>query len=342
MAKKSRKDKLMERADSVQDSVPEKRPVPRPAAIVAIGIVLLLLGLTVGIVIDVVTKPAPVRPSTSQSTLKPKPAAPPTIINAPRQSSIFDEGELARASREPVRRFTPMVLNAVPTDVPEDQPAVAIVIDDMGLDRNRGTRVAALPGPLTLSFLTYANDLNTQSDAANASGHEVMAHIPMEPVGSADSGPGAIETSATAAEIRARLDDYLNGWSGYVGVNNHMGSLFTADRAAMDVVMVELQSRGLLWLDSRTGSNSVGELSAAAIGVPHVGRDIFLDNEDDRFAIDDQLRKVEALALSRGVAVAIGHPRDNTIQALAAWLPTLEDKGIALIPITEAVRRTGR
>ena len=342
MARKSRKAKLMERAEGVQDVIPDKRPVPRPAAIVAIGVVLLFLGLTVGIVIDIVTKPAPVRPAPQQSAAQPKPAAPPAIVNAPKTTSIFDEGELARATREPVRRFTPMALNAVPSDAPADWPVVAIVIDDMGLDRNRGARVTALPGPLTLSYLTYSDGLTAQADAARDSGHEVMAHVPMEPEGSADPGPGALVLGTTAAEIRARLDAYLNGWSGYVGINNHMGSRLTADRPTMDVVMSELQTRGLLWLDSKTGAGTVGEASAAALGVPHIGRDVFLDNEDARAAIDEQLGKVEALARSQGYAVAIGHPRDLTIQALAAWLPTLEQKGIALVPITEIVRRAGR
>jgi polysaccharide deacetylase 2 family uncharacterized protein YibQ len=39
-------------------------------------------------------------------------------------------------------------------------PVVAIVIDDMGLEQFCGARGAALPGPLTLSFLTYADELN--------------------------------------------------------------------------------------------------------------------------------------------------------------------------------------
>ena len=342
MARKSRKDKLMERADSVEDSIPQKRPVPRPAAIVAMGVVLLFLGLTVGIVIDVVTKPDPVRPSFSQSNMKPKPAPAPAVVNAPRSTSIFDESARDSASREPLRRFTPMTLNAVPSDAPEDWPVVAIVIDDMGLDRRRGDRITALPGPLTLSFLTYAEGLNAQADAAREAGHEVLAHVPMEPEGNADPGPGALVLGATPTDIRNRLDAYLNDWSGYVGINNHMGSRLTADRASMDVVMAELQTRGLLWLDSRTGTGTVAEEAAAALAVPHIGRDVFLDNEDDRSAIDKQLRKVEDLARSRGYAVAIGHPRDLTIHALAAWLPALEEKGIALVPVTEAVRRALR
>lgn len=339
MARKSRKAKLIQRAESVHDSVPETGGPPKPAIIIMIAIVLLFVGVTIGVVIDVMTRSDPLPAPAPQSAVRPKSTAPPVIVNAPRQTSIFDEAGLAEQAALP-RPLSPATRHAVSTDVTDDTPVIAVVIDDMGLDQNRTARVTALPGPLTLSYLTYAKDLPTQSSAARDAGHEIMAHIPMEPLGPADPGPGALVTGATDAELRSRLKAYLDGWDGYVGINNHMGSKLTADESAMAVVMDELRSRGLLWLDSRTDSATVGEEAAAALGVPHVGRDVFLDNEDDRAAIDIQLGKLETLARRQGYAVAIGHPRDNTIQALAAWLPTLESKGLALVPVTEVVRRT--
>ncbi|MBL8654980.1 MAG: divergent polysaccharide deacetylase family protein, partial [Alphaproteobacteria bacterium] len=49
---------------------------------------------------------------------------------------------------------------------------VAIIIDDMGMDRARAARLAALPGPLTFSYLAYAPDIDAQSRGARANGHE--------------------------------------------------------------------------------------------------------------------------------------------------------------------------
>ena len=40
---------------------------------------------------------------------------------------------------------------------------VAIVLDDLGLDRKRTERAIGLPGPLTLSFMTYAEELPRQT-----------------------------------------------------------------------------------------------------------------------------------------------------------------------------------
>ena len=39
------------------------------------------------------------------------------------------------------------------------------------------------------------------------------------------------------------------------------------------------------------------------------------------------------------MAIGIGHPHDGTIAALAEWLPTLEAKGFAVVPVSTIVER---
>lgn len=225
--------------------------------------------------------------------------------------------------------------NAVPAPRADGRPMVAIVIDDLGMDRRRTSDVAGLPGPLTLSFLTYADDLGEQTDKARLAGHELMLHVPMEPSSrTVDPGPNVLLTTLDAAEIRRRLDWGLSRFGGYVGINNHMGSKFTADPKAMGVVMDDLSRRGLLFLDSRTGPHTVGRAEARRFGVPIVERNIFLDNENEVPAVLARLAEVEAIARKTGEAIAIGHPRDATIEALAGWLPALRDMGLVLVPIS--------
>ena len=215
------------------------------------------------------------------------------------------------------------------------RPMVAVVIDDMGLDEARSQKVLGLPGPLTLSFLTYANDLDTWVARARLAGHEVLAHIPMEPLDAAqNSGPGSLRVTMNAAEVRAQLAADLDGWSGYVGANNHMGSRFCQHRVLMDAVMAELKSRSLLWLDSKTTAATEGMAAAEAACVPYLVRDVFLDNVDTVHAVLEQLEQVEAIGRQRGAAVAIGHPRDTTIEALGRWLSSLEKRRLALVPVT--------
>src|SRR3546814_6705104 len=116
----------------------------------------------------------------------------------------------------------------------------------MGLNRSQSRRAIALPGPLTLSFLTYADDLPQQTAAARAAGHELMLHVPMEPMDSAvPPGPEALLVSADDAELRRRLNWGLGRFEGFVGINNHMGSRFTRNEPGMSVVLAELHRRGL-------------------------------------------------------------------------------------------------
>jgi polysaccharide deacetylase 2 family uncharacterized protein YibQ len=304
-----------------------------------------LLSLTAGVILSVV----------AAHFLRHQPAPPPA---APPSPSSPVQTETAAAEAAPAPEPPPPIPpeTAAPTDVaPPPPPAlpawkrfavpvraarpmVVVIIDDMGLDRKRSDRVVALPGPLTISYMTYAPRLAEQAAAARAHGHELMMHMPMQPLSAShDAGPDALSDQLPAAELRRRVEADLARFSGYVGVNNHMGSRFTADGPGMRIVMEELKKRDLLFVDSMTTGKSTGLAMARAEGVPAVARDLFLDHVDDRAAIDAQLAKLEARARAHGSAIAIGHPHDKTIEALAAWLPALAAKGIALVPVSAVV-----
>jgi polysaccharide deacetylase 2 family uncharacterized protein YibQ len=246
---------------------------------------------------------------------------------------------LAVPKPAPFAGTPPWIVNAVAAPPTLGRPAIALVIDDMGLDRRHSARAISLPGPLTLSFLPYAEDLPSQTGLAHQRGHELLVHVPMEPLGSAnDPGPNALTTALAGDEVASRLRRDLARFDGFVGINNHMGSKFTRDAAGMAAVMAELRARGLLWLDSRTTAGSVGSALAREYDVPHVERDVFLDDNPTLAAVRRQLVELEAVARRRGWAVAIGHPKDATLDALASWLPSLGERGFVLVPLTRVVR----
>lgn len=229
---------------------------------------------------------------------------------------------------------------AVPSPAIGSRPMIAVVIDDLGVDRKRSERVTTLPAPLTLAWMTYADNLRPITQAARQRGHELMVHVPMQPQSeSYDPGPDVLEVGLPTEELRRRLRWGLSRSDGFVGINNHMGSRFTADRAGMNVVMDEIRARGLLFLDSVTTQKSVAPDLARQYGVPFAARHVFLDNEMTVSAVRGQLAKTEAYARKYGAAIAIGHPHDGTIEALAGWLPGLEAKGFVLVPVTTIVKR---
>ncbi len=228
---------------------------------------------------------------------------------------------------------------ALATPVTGGRPVIAIVIDDMGIDKIDAARVISLPGPLTIAFMSYATELESQARAARAAGDEIWMHIPMEPLdGEVDAGPNVLKTGFTPEENRRRLDWALERLPGIVGVNNHMGSKFTQSAPGMAVVMEELRARGLAFLDSRTIATTVASQVAGQMGVPHIDRDVFIDNDESVQAVLRQLEETERIATKRGYALAIGHPHPTTIAALIQWLPTLKAKGFVLVPASALIR----
>lgn len=220
-----------------------------------------------------------------------------------------------------------------------DKPHVAIVIDDLGLDRARTARVIALAPAVTLSFLAYSGDLPRLTEAARQAGHEMIVHVPMEPMNTKlDMGPNGLATKQPKEEVLRRLNWDLGRFEGYVGINNHMGSRFTSDAQAMAWVMTELKSRGLMFLDSRTIATTIAAKAAAADGVLFAARDVFLDDEQNAALVDQQFAVLEELANKKGTAIAIGHPHEATIAALTNWIAGLPGKSIVLVPLTDVVK----
>jgi polysaccharide deacetylase 2 family uncharacterized protein YibQ len=223
--------------------------------------------------------------------------------------------------------------------VAQGHARIAIVIDDLGLDRKRTEQTIALKGPLTLSFLAYANDLPHLTEAARQAGHELLVHVPMEPMSHReDMGPNGLAVGLGHDELLRRLRWDLDRFDGYVGINNHMGSRFTGDSESMMAVMEELKARGLLFIDSRTIASTVGADLARRVGVPNASRDVFLDNDRDATAVGERLAVLETTARRYGSAIAIGHPHDGTLKELTAWLATLSEKGLSLVPVSAIVK----
>jgi len=215
---------------------------------------------------------------------------------------------------------------------------IAVVIDDMGVERGIAARVIALEPPLTLAFLPYADQIGPQTQRARKAGHELMVHVPMQPRGSDDPGANALRVDQSARTIQERLNWSLSQFGGIVGINNHMGSRFTADEARMRLVVAEVRKRDLLFLDSLTSARSVAWEVAKAAGVPYTVRDVFLDNEHNVPDITGQLRRLEAVARRKGSAVGIGHPFPETVDALRAWIPKARARGFVFVPVSAVVR----
>lgn len=225
-----------------------------------------------------------------------------------------------------------------PSQMAGRRPMIAVVIDDMGVDRRHSEKAVKLPPMVTLSYLPYSDGLAQQVDAARSAGHELILHLPMQPDRkTADPGPDHLGAGMTPLELHARLLRNLDSFAGYAGVNNHMGSQFTQSRDGLAVVMAELKARNLMFLDSRTSPRSLAEKVARDHGILTTRRDVFIDDDARPAAVEKSLAQIESVARRSGTAIAIGHPKDVTLAALEKWIPSLAGKGFDLVPLSQAV-----
>lgn len=226
---------------------------------------------------------------------------------------------------------------ATPAVTKAKMPVIALVIDDMGGDPVQNRRAIALPKEVSLSFLPYPVDTPRLAREARDAGHQILVHVPMEAARDRDGSlkSGLWRNLPTEENLR-RLDWALSRVEGYAGINNHEGSVFTADRAALVPVAEALYGRGVFFLDSRTTPLSQVVPVARAFGVPSADRDVFLDDDQASPAVARQLRELERVAREQGVAIAIGHPHPATLDLVTRWCAGL--KGYRLVPVSEAIR----
>ncbi len=243
---------------------------------------------------------------------------------------------LADPALEPVQTSAPVVTAASAGPL-QDPGKLVIIIDDLGHVLSHGQRAAELPGPVTLSILPYTRHGDRIARQAHQAGKEIMLHAPMSNLRNHPLGAGGLTPDMNEQEFRATFAASLLQIPHVQGVNNHMGSELTQYRPQMRWLMEELLEEELYFVDSRTSSDTVAASMAAELGIPHLSRHVFLDNDPSREAIDERFNVAIARARKDGLAVAIGHPYKETLDYLADRLPTLGENNITLLGVSEAL-----
>jgi uncharacterized protein len=216
---------------------------------------------------------------------------------------------------------------------------LAIIIDDLGNDRAAADALLALGFPLTVSVLPHLPLSSEVAEEAYRRGDEVMLHLPMQSESpTAKTEEVELRVGMNAKQVDSALAGMLQTVPHAVGVNNHQGSRATADPALMAALMPELRRRGLFFVDSRTLASTVAYDTAERFGVRAASRKVFLDDSAKPEAILRQLELAARDAERDGSAIAIGHPRPDTIAVLAQGLPRLESRGIRLVFVSELVQ----
>jgi len=217
-------------------------------------------------------------------------------------------------------------------------PIVAIIIDDCGYPRESDEMALSLPYTVTLSVLPGLSNSRAVAERAVRVGKEVILHMPMEALGDADPGEGAIKVGQPSEAIKNFVTLAIEYAPQAIGMSNHMGSKATQDEAVMRAVMSVLAARGLFFVDSLTSPDSVACAVAKDMGVPCIKRDVFLDNEYEPGYIKGQLAILREKVLASGRGLGIGHSNVVTVATLAEVLPDFERDGIAVVGVSRLFR----
>jgi polysaccharide deacetylase 2 family uncharacterized protein YibQ len=230
---------------------------------------------------------------------------------------------------------TPAQAYARPFTPQPGRPMIAIVIGGLGFNATATTQaIDELPPEVTLSFVPYAQNLQSWIDRARARGHEVMLELPMEPFDpdADDTGPQTLLAQASAQQNVSRLEQLLSRGAGYFGVTNYQGARFATSAQASTPVVQQLRRRGLVFISSGIGQRTALSVEASRAGLPNMAADRIIDARREADAIDDQLLNLEALALQNQSALGAGFAYPVTMEQVGRWARDIESRGYQLAP----------
>ena len=239
----------------------------------------------------------------------------------------------------------PLAKIDIPKSIPKPKrvppgklPRVALIIDDLGYDKQIAEKFFELDINLTASILPHSPFQSKIAGLANSKGLEVMLHLPLQSVRHHSHTPGTLKLHMTHNEFIRQLESDIESIPHIKGINNHMGSLLTQHPGHMDWLMAALSNEGnLYFIDSRTTKKSVASFFAQKYNVPHLDRDIFLDPDFRPETIRREFSHFVNKAIKSGYAIAIAHPHPHTIQFIKENIVKLEEQGIKLVPVSELI-----
>lgn len=232
-------------------------------------------------------------------------------------------------------------------------PKIAVVIDDFGLTYPKDVpddQWMALKFPITFADMPVSPRTAQVDKETKAAGHELIIHYPFDKYQQLELPPDAV-SPADLKKVKALLDKAFAQIPDAVGLNNHQSLRGTRNRPMMAAFMPLLKAKGIYFLDSKVGPQSVAYEEARKAGLRTAENGIFLDGghepkarhaKDPKVLVDaiakdkavcvHWLRYTAAQARKRGSAVAIGHHYYwGTYRCLIDEVPKLQAEGVEFV-----------
>ena len=233
--------------------------------------------------------------------------------------------EMAENVATPLPIEPPAHAAAQALEIPEGSGVLCFVFDDAGHNLFQLEPFLKLPFPCAIAVLPSLPHSAECAKRIREAGKEAILHQPMQAVNlSIDPGPGAVKPGMSAEEIRKVVNANLDEIWPVSGLNNHEGSLVTADSSSMEAVFDVIEQRSIFFLDSRTIAETSAPEIAAERGMRILERAVFLDNSQEREEIIAAVLQGARTASRTGHAVMIGHVwSEELAEILAELYPSL-------------------
>ena len=193
-------------------------------------------------------------------------------------------------------------------------PKLVIIIDDVA-SYNHISEIKKINLKLTPSLMPASSDFpNTPKIAKNLDFY--MIHLPLEALKYNSNSIKTLKVNDSFEEISKEIYKIRKDFPNAKFINNHTGSKFTSSKKAVIKLLDALDKYGFIFVDSKTISNSKVEEVLKSKNQKYIFRDVFLDNTQNLKDIENELKKAVQIAKKRGFAIAIGHPKKQTLKVL--------------------------
>ncbi len=235
------------------------------------------------------------------------------------KSNLKKEGILINA--EPVKKKLSL------------KPKLAFIIDDIGYTRDISLELKNLNIPITASIIPDAPYAMEEGIKLKNYKLEQIIHLPMQSkkMPFKFKGKDFITVHSTYDEIKDIIGKAKKKIPGSKGLNNHMGSLVTANKTIMKTILEVIKEENLFFIDSKTAVNTVAYTLAKNMGIRTTSRDIFLDHVQTYSHTMYQIQNLVEISLKKGKALAIGHPFGSTLKAIKDSQKYIKAKGVQIV-----------
>lgn len=220
--------------------------------------------------------------------------------------------------------------------------SVSVIVGGLGI--NTGVTQQAidrLPADVTLSFAAHTIGLQNWINTARADGHEVLIELQMESASFDPSEQGAnraLRINAQANRNTQNLEWTLARAQGYAGVINFNGDLFLTRTDVAAKFMDDLAATGLGFVTDGSFETPSLEALAKTVDQPlKIGHGL-IDPDPIPQVINSRLTALADTAkVKANHPVGVGFAFPETIDAIEAWIATLDAQGLQIAPATAAL-----